>query len=116
MFSARAAHTVLPLASAAIVINGLQGTYLHWRGIAQRPGGITRYNLEVRAAGVRAAARLAGRRHGPAGRGAAPRRPPPHGAGWQLMPYRSPNQRAVTPQGRGRFPGFDVLDQVDAVG
>ena len=46
VFSRRAAHTVLPLASAAIVINGLQGTYLHWRGIAQRPGGITRYNLE----------------------------------------------------------------------
>jgi hypothetical protein len=46
IFSRRAAHTVLPLSSAAIVINGLQGTYLHWRGIAQRPGGITRYNLE----------------------------------------------------------------------
>jgi hypothetical protein len=30
------------------------------------------------------------------------------------MPYRSPSQRAVTPQGRGRFPGFDVLSQVDA--
>ena len=44
--SPRAAHTVLPLTSAAIVVNGLQGTYLHWRGIAQRPGGITRYNLE----------------------------------------------------------------------
>lgn len=44
--SERAAHTVLPVASAAIVANGLQGTYLHWRGIAQRPGGITRYNLE----------------------------------------------------------------------
>lgn len=28
------------------------------------------------------------------------------------MPYRSPNQRAVTPQGKGRFPGFDVLDEV----
>jgi hypothetical protein len=28
--------------------------------------------------------------------------------------YRSPDQRAVTPQHRGRFPGFDVLDQVDA--
>jgi hypothetical protein len=25
--------------------------------------------------------------------------------------YRAPNQRAVTPQGRGRFPAFDVLDQ-----
>jgi hypothetical protein len=47
VFSRRAAHTVLPLASAAIVANGLQGTYLHWRGIAQRPGGITRYNMEA---------------------------------------------------------------------
>src|SRR6478736_9107876 len=46
VFSARAARTVLPLASAAIVANGLQGTYLHWRGIAQRPGGFTRYNME----------------------------------------------------------------------
>jgi Gluconate 2-dehydrogenase subunit 3 len=27
------------------------------------------------------------------------------------MPYRSPNQRAVTPQGRGRFPGYDVLEE-----
>ncbi len=27
------------------------------------------------------------------------------------MPYRSPNQRAVTPQGKGRFPGYDVLDE-----
>lgn len=46
VFSRRAAHTVLPLASAAIVANGLQGTYLHWRGIKQRPGGVTRYNME----------------------------------------------------------------------
>ena len=46
VFSERAARTVLPLASAAIVANGVQGTYLHWRGIAQRPGGITRYNVE----------------------------------------------------------------------
>jgi hypothetical protein len=30
------------------------------------------------------------------------------------MPYRSRRQRAVTPQGRGRYPGFDVLDSVDA--
>ena len=30
------------------------------------------------------------------------------------MPYRSPSQRAVTPQNRGRFPGFDVLDTIDA--
>ena len=47
VFSARAAHTVLPLASAAIVVNGLQGTYLHLRGVAQRPGGVTGYNLEA---------------------------------------------------------------------
>lgn len=30
------------------------------------------------------------------------------------MPYRSRSQRAVTPQHRGRYPGFDVLDNVDA--
>lgn len=46
VFSRRAAKTVLPVASAAIVANGLQGTYLHWRGIAQRPGGWTKYNME----------------------------------------------------------------------
>jgi len=46
VFSRRAARTVLPLASAAIVANGLQGTYLHWRGVRQRPGGVTLYNLE----------------------------------------------------------------------
>ncbi|KAA0109287.1 hypothetical protein [Mycolicibacterium sp. P1-5] len=45
-FSRRAAHTVLPAASALIVANGLQGTYLHWRGIRQRPGGLTKYNVE----------------------------------------------------------------------
>jgi hypothetical protein len=28
------------------------------------------------------------------------------------MPYRNPASRAVTPQGRGRFPGYDVLDEV----
>jgi hypothetical protein len=48
-FSKRAAKTALPLASAAIVLNGLQGTYLHVRGIAQRPGGwrLARYNIEM---------------------------------------------------------------------
>jgi Gluconate 2-dehydrogenase subunit 3 len=30
------------------------------------------------------------------------------------MPFRPPGGRAVTPQGRGRYPGFDVLDEVDA--
>ena len=29
------------------------------------------------------------------------------------MPFRSPDNHAITPQGRGRFPGFDVLTQVD---
>jgi hypothetical protein len=29
------------------------------------------------------------------------------------MPFRPPKQHAVTPQHRGRFPGFDVLDQAD---
>jgi hypothetical protein len=47
--SPRAAHTVLPITSAAIVANGLQGTYLHARGVAQKPGGWrnARYNLEM---------------------------------------------------------------------
>jgi len=47
--SERMAHTVLPIASAAIVANGLQGTYLHARGIAQKPGGwsMARYNVEL---------------------------------------------------------------------
>jgi hypothetical protein len=47
--SKRMAKTALPLASAAIVVNGLQGTYLHIRGIAQRPGGwrMARYNVEM---------------------------------------------------------------------
>jgi hypothetical protein len=47
--SKRAAKTALPLASAAIIANGLQGTYLHARGIAQKPGGWRnwRYNVEM---------------------------------------------------------------------
>jgi hypothetical protein len=48
-FSHRMAKTALPVASAAIVANGLQGTYLHARGIAQKPGGWSnaRYNMEM---------------------------------------------------------------------
>ena len=48
-FSRRMAKTALPLASAAIVANGLQGTYLHIRGIGQKPGGWSnpRYNIEM---------------------------------------------------------------------
>jgi hypothetical protein len=47
--SKRAAKTFLPLASAAVVANGLQGTWLHVRGIAQKPGGwrMLRYNAEM---------------------------------------------------------------------
>ena len=30
------------------------------------------------------------------------------------MPYRSPSQRAITPQNKGRFPGFDVLMTMSA--
>lgn len=49
VFSRRAAKTVLPITSAAIVANGLQGTYLHARGIAQKPGGwrLAAYNMEM---------------------------------------------------------------------
>ena len=48
-FSRRMAKTALPLASAAIVVNGVQGCCLHARGIGQKPGGWSnaRYNLEM---------------------------------------------------------------------
>ena len=48
--SARMATTALPLASALIVANGIQGTYLHVRGIAQKPGGFRTnalFNIET---------------------------------------------------------------------
>lgn len=46
--SHRAAKTILPAASAIIILNGLQGTFLHARGIHQKPGGFKnfRYNME----------------------------------------------------------------------
>jgi hypothetical protein len=49
VLSKRAAKTVLPVVSAAIVANGVQGTYLHARGIGQRPGGwaLGKYNVEM---------------------------------------------------------------------
>ena len=49
VFSHRAAKTLLPLTAATIVANGIQGTYLHARGVAQKPGGWhnLRYNLEM---------------------------------------------------------------------
>ena len=48
-FNRRAAKTVLPFASAIVVANGLQGVWLHARGIAQKPGGFRnfRYNMEM---------------------------------------------------------------------
>ena len=47
--SRRMAKTVLPITLAVIVANGLQGLYLHGRGIAQKPGGWknARYNMEM---------------------------------------------------------------------
>ncbi|HEY9265161.1 MAG TPA: hypothetical protein VIQ11_11195 [Mycobacterium sp.] len=49
VFSEKAAHTILPIVSVIIVANGVQGTYLHVRGIAQKPGGWSnpRYNIET---------------------------------------------------------------------
>jgi len=49
VLSKRAARTVLPVASVLVIANGLQGTYLHARGIAQKPGGwkLAAYNLEM---------------------------------------------------------------------
>ena len=49
IFSKRAAKTLLPVAAATIVANGLQGTYLHARGVGQKPGGWRnlRYNIEM---------------------------------------------------------------------
>lgn len=48
-FNRRAAKTALPFASAVIAANGLQGFYLHARGIHQKPGGFSnfRYNMEM---------------------------------------------------------------------
>ena len=45
----RMAKTVLPAVSAVVAANGLQGTYLHVRGISQKPGGwrLARYNVEM---------------------------------------------------------------------
>ena len=49
VFSKRLAKTALPAVSALVLANSIQGTYLHLRGIAQRPGGwkLIRYNAEM---------------------------------------------------------------------
>jgi hypothetical protein len=39
VFSERAAKRLLPATSALVLANGLQGTYLHVRGIGRKPGG-----------------------------------------------------------------------------
>ena len=52
----RLAKTFLPVASSAIV-NRLQGTYLHLRGVRQSPaGGETSFTTQSRSAGVRSGA------------------------------------------------------------
>lgn len=45
----RAAKTLLPAASLLVIANGVQGTYLHIRGIRRKPGGFRnlRFNLET---------------------------------------------------------------------
>ena len=99
----RAAHTVLPLASAAIVVNGLQGTYLH---LARRRAAARRHQPATTSRPGRRCSRRCWRRWS-AGWACWPRCCAARAARRRrdaLMPYRSPNQRAVTPQGRGRFP------------
>ena len=45
--SKRAANTILPAASALLMLNGAVGTYYHMRGIARRSGGLRKplYNI-----------------------------------------------------------------------
>jgi hypothetical protein len=47
VFSKRAAKRLLPLASLFVLANGIQGTYLHVRGVGRKPGGWdnTLYNV-----------------------------------------------------------------------
>lgn len=47
IFSRRAAKRLLPLTSVLVLANGIQGTYLHVRGIGRKPGGWsnTLYNV-----------------------------------------------------------------------
>jgi len=49
VFSRKAAKTVLPVASSLVIANGLQGTFLHIRGILQKPGSARNlmYNIEM---------------------------------------------------------------------
>ena len=58
--------TALPLASALVVANGLQGTFLHWRGVLKKPGrrANLRYNVEMGPPAFAPPARRHGRRDG----------------------------------------------------
>ncbi|HKC18912.1 MAG TPA: hypothetical protein VKE27_04710 [Candidatus Dormibacteraeota bacterium] len=49
VFNRRAAKTALPLVSSLVVANGVQGTYLHVRGMLRKPGGLSQalYNAEM---------------------------------------------------------------------
>jgi hypothetical protein len=49
VFSKRAAKVALPVVSVGIITNGVQGVWLHARGISQKPGGWSnaRYNMEM---------------------------------------------------------------------
>ena len=49
VFSKRIAKTFLPAVSVLVLVNSLQGVYLHIRGVGQRPGGwrLARYNAEM---------------------------------------------------------------------
>ena len=99
---------MLPVASAIVVANGLQGTYLHWRGIVAKPGGTAnlRYNIEM---GPPAFAPLLASLVGGMGLLAAVLR---REGDADALPC--PNRPAPSPRvARGRFPGFDVLDEVD---
>ncbi len=88
-FSRGAAKTLLPIASAAIVANGLQGTYLHMRGVAQKPGGMAQHPVQHRDGSPRARAAAGHRRRW-------------HGAA------RRPAEAGAVSE---RFPGFDVMSQ-----
>ena len=97
------AKTALPVTSAAIVANGLQGTYLHARGIAQKPGGWknARYNMEM---GPPLLAPLLVTIVGGTGLLAAILRREKSAAA--ARPTSGPSSGVDD-----RFPGFDVLDQ-----
>ena len=114
VFCRRAAKTVLPLASAAMVANGMQGTYLHWRGIAQRPGG-------DQPATTSRWGRRCSRRCWPhwwAAWGCWPRCCAAKGDARRATADAVPEPRASTPSPAAPrpLPGFDVLDQVGPLG